>query len=369
MVTVIDVSYAQGIIDWDKVKPNIDGVIIRCGYGSDMASQDDKQWERNASECERLGIPYGVYLYSYANTADKIRSEIAHAKRLLSGHKPQLPVFYDLEESRYKETWGEAAGMWCREIRAAGYTDGLYSWAWAINNNMPACASAYWAADYGANDGKQHTKPILTGGRQLTAWQYTSRGHCNGIGSTGLDVSEWYVDFRTNHTATNTTTPQENKTTTKANTTTNSPTVPRLDLEVQCLNRGRSGKKIGGGEICMADDSIVGLSIGATLGGIKYRVHRLGGGWFSQITKCDWATPDAYAGDLHSQIDGVQIYYKTDATKTGGKYYRAKYQVKTEKRGWLGEIYDTNWESGCGSHTAGVFGDPIVGIYAVLIPV
>ena len=119
----------------------------------------------------------------------------------------------------------------------------------------------------------------------------------------------------------------------------------------------------------MADDSIVGLSIGATLGGIKYRVHRLGGGWFSQITKCDWATPDAYAGDLHSQIDGVQIYYKTDATKTGGKYYRAKYQVKTEKRGWLGEIYDTNWESGCGSHTAGVFGDPIVGIYAVLIPV
>lgn len=364
MVTVIDVSYANGVIDWDKVKPNVDGVIIRCGYGSDIASQDDKQWKRNVAECERLGIPYGAYLYSYANTTDKIRSEIAHTKRLLSGHKPKLPVFYDLEERGCRETWGEAAGMWCKEIRASGYIDGLYSWAWSINGCMPACASAYWAADYGTNDGKQHRKPVLTGGRKLTAWQYTSRGHCDGIGSDGLDVSEWYEDFTEANSTKDAETTNQNTTNTQQNTT----TVPRLDLEVQCLNRGRSGKLVGGGEICMADDSIVGLSIGATLGGIKYRVHRLGGGWFSQITKCDWATPDAYAGDLKSQIDGVQIYYKTDTSKTGGKYYRAKYQVKTAKRGWLGEIYDTNWESGCGSHTAGVFGDPVVGIRAVIVP-
>lgn len=195
MIKVIDVSEHNGTIDWTKVKPQISGVIIRLGYGSDQANQDDKQWARNVSECERLGIPWGAYLYSYANTADKIRSEIAHTKRLLSGHKPQLPIFYDLEERRYKETWGEAAGMWCKEIRAAGYIDGLYSWAWAINAFLPACASAYWVADYGINDGNQHTKPTLTGGRQLTAWQYTSKGHCAGISSSGLDVSEFYVDY------------------------------------------------------------------------------------------------------------------------------------------------------------------------------
>lgn len=364
MAKVIDVSYAQGVINWEQVKPHINGAIIQLGYGSDQQDQDDKQWARNVSECERLGIAWGAYLYSYANTSDKIRSEIAHAKRLLAGHKPQLPVFYDLEERQYKETWGEAAGMWCKEIRAAGYTDGLYSWAWAINNNMPACASAYWVADYGINDGKQHKKPALTGGRALTAWQYTSKGHCDGINSAGLDVSEWYGDFVTHRATENTTTAQQNATTTQQNTT----TVPRLDLQVQCLNRGRSYKLIGGGEICMADDSIVGLSIGATLGGIKYRVHKLGGGWYNKITKCDWATPDAYAGDLHSQIDAVQIYYKTDPSKTGGKYYRAKYQAKTARRGWLGEIYDTNWETNDGNHTAGVFGDPIIGIRAVLVP-
>lgn len=142
---------------------------------------------------------------------------------------------------------------------------------------------------------------------------------------------------------------------------------PRIDLEVQCLNRGRSGKKVGGGEICMANDAIVGLSIGATLGGIEYRVHKLGGGWYNKITKCDWGSSDAYAGDLHSVIDGVQIYFKTDTSKTGGKYYRVKYQVKTQHHGWLGEIFDTNWEANDGNHTAGIFGDPIIGIRAKIV--
>lgn len=57
----IDVSSWQGNIDWNKVKKSdIDFVIIRCGYGSDIKSQDDSKWERNVEECERLGIPYGV---------------------------------------------------------------------------------------------------------------------------------------------------------------------------------------------------------------------------------------------------------------------------------------------------------------------
>ena len=364
MITVIDVSEHNGTIDWEKAKPHISGAVIRMGYGSDIISQDDKQWSRNVSECERLGIPWGAYLYSYANTSTKILSEIAHAKRLLSGHKPQYPIFYDLEESRYKASWNEAAERWCQGIRSAGYIDGIYSWAWAINA-MPARASAYWVADYGVNDGNQHKKPSLSGGRSLAAWQYTSRGKCDGITSPGLDVSEFYVDYGKNSASATNTAPTSSPETAPVTSTA---TVPRLDLEVQCLHRGRSGKLIGGGEICMVDDAIVGLSIGATCGSIEYRVHKLGGNWFSHITKCDWATPDAYAGDLKSQIDGVQIYFKTDTSKTAGKYYRAKYQVKTARRGWLGEIHDTNWESGDGNHTAGIFGDPVIGIRVEAVP-
>ena len=59
----IDVSEHNRNIDWEKVKAaGIDYAIIRCGYGDDYYNQDDKQWLRNVSECERLGIPYGVYI-------------------------------------------------------------------------------------------------------------------------------------------------------------------------------------------------------------------------------------------------------------------------------------------------------------------
>lgn len=70
---LIDVSEHQGVIDWEQVKDHIDGVILRCGYGMDIASQDDKQWARNVAECERLGIPYGVYIYSYATNTDRAK--------------------------------------------------------------------------------------------------------------------------------------------------------------------------------------------------------------------------------------------------------------------------------------------------------
>ena len=62
----IDVSKYQGSIDWERVKNSghASFVIIRVGYGNDEESQDDQYAEYNMSECERLNIPYGVYLYN-----------------------------------------------------------------------------------------------------------------------------------------------------------------------------------------------------------------------------------------------------------------------------------------------------------------
>ena len=59
---------SNGKIDWKKVKSSdVDGVIIRVGYGHLM---EDKYFQYNVSECNRLGIPYGIYLYSYAYDAN-----------------------------------------------------------------------------------------------------------------------------------------------------------------------------------------------------------------------------------------------------------------------------------------------------------
>lgn len=187
---IIDVSEHQGKIDWAALKPNIDGAIIRCGFGDDDKTQDDKQWSYNVAECERLKIPYGVYLYSYADTTAHVNSEIAHVKRLLKGHKPQYPVYIDLEESRYGNIAKKASDAFCKAIKDAGYIPGVYTYESFYNAYMRGWnAYTLWIAKYGINDGKPHDKPNI--GVSFDAWQYSSNARISGFDGR-LDVSYFY---------------------------------------------------------------------------------------------------------------------------------------------------------------------------------
>ena len=82
----MDVSSWNEKIDWAAAKADgIEFAIIRCGFSTDKPSYDDKYWEYNTSECERLGIPYGAYLYSYAESVAEAKEEADHTIRLLKG--------------------------------------------------------------------------------------------------------------------------------------------------------------------------------------------------------------------------------------------------------------------------------------------
>ena len=71
----IDVSKHQGKINWEAVKnAGVTHAMLRAGYGR-YKNQVDPQSERNSAECERLGIQYGVYWYSYASTPAEARQE------------------------------------------------------------------------------------------------------------------------------------------------------------------------------------------------------------------------------------------------------------------------------------------------------
>ena len=89
----IDVSKFQGLIDWQEVKKHIDFAIIRCGYGSNLESQDDPYFKRNADECTRLKIPFGVYLYSYATNEREALSEAKHVLRLVKDYQMAYDYF------------------------------------------------------------------------------------------------------------------------------------------------------------------------------------------------------------------------------------------------------------------------------------
>lgn len=98
----IDVSEHNGTIDWQSVKDaGIDFAILRVGFAGDTnGGRLDNFFKRNVSECERLGIPYGVYLYSYARNEDDAQAEARLMLSALKGHSPTLPVYYDLEEQK-----------------------------------------------------------------------------------------------------------------------------------------------------------------------------------------------------------------------------------------------------------------------------
>ncbi len=188
----IDVSFWQGEIDWKAVKASdVDFAILRCGYGRDLEEQDDSKWFANADACTRLGIPFGVYLYSYATDIDGALSEAAHVIRLLSGYRPDYPVFYDLEnadtmENCSNEEIGLIADAFCSLVAENGYDVGVYSGINWWNSKLTSRAfdhpSIYkWVANWAPKC--KYEKPFAI-------WQSTETGHVPGIdGYVDIDFS------------------------------------------------------------------------------------------------------------------------------------------------------------------------------------
>ena len=96
----VDISKHNGDVDMKKIKAaGYDFVMIRCGFGDDSTSQDDKMFETNVKKCEDANMPWGVYLYSYALSTKEAESEVSHTLRLLKGKKPTLPIAFDMEDA------------------------------------------------------------------------------------------------------------------------------------------------------------------------------------------------------------------------------------------------------------------------------
>lgn len=201
----IDVSKHNGIINWDEVMASgVKCAIIRLGYGSDLESQDDPQVIRNIQECERLCIPYGLYLYSYGLNIEQIRSEIAHALRIAKDYNPRLGIWFDMEDAdSYKAQHGLVAAEngelltdFCIEfmkgIRDAGYATGVYAnrdyFVNILNDDRLTEFDGFnrWLAYWGIDE------PSM----DCLIWQYTSDGEVNGS-SDRTDMNYYYGELPT----------------------------------------------------------------------------------------------------------------------------------------------------------------------------
>lgn len=188
---VIDVSGWQGDIDWAKAKDDgVEGVIIRLGYGE--GNNADKKAQRNISECKRLGIPFGIYWYSYADTPALAKEEgtdvVAKLKQF--GVNPSdlaYPVYYDLEKWTWEghqpptdpNVYNNIVNNWYSALQSAGYKNlGVYSYTSYLQGPLKHAdiyAKTTWVAQYGARMGFDSFPTNSRG------WQYTSSGKVDGI--------------------------------------------------------------------------------------------------------------------------------------------------------------------------------------------
>lgn len=190
----IDVSQWQGTIDWAKVKPQIDFALLRAGYGDTLSypNQIDTQWARNYSECKRLGIPVGVYFYSYATTTAMAEREADSCIALLKGKQFEYPIYYDVEEMSIFKTGktNEIIKAFCDKMEKAGYWVGIYIYRSAAQSYLSETTRNRYAmaiAEYG---------PKLNYSGQCGVWQNSSTMRYNGI-SGNVDHDYCYVDYPT----------------------------------------------------------------------------------------------------------------------------------------------------------------------------
>lgn len=199
---VIDVSSWQGDIDWAKAKADgVEGAIIRLGFG--WGNDADAKAQRNINECKRLGIPFGIYWYSYAEDASGSRQEgndvVAKLRQFgVSPNDLKYPVFYDLERWTWSghtpptdpNVYNGMVNAWYSVMQSAGYTNlGVYSYTSYLQgplNNANIHAKTRWVAQYGPQ------MEYTAFGTNDRGWQYTESGHINGI-SGSVDMSAFGV--------------------------------------------------------------------------------------------------------------------------------------------------------------------------------
>ena len=208
--TILDVSRWQGSIDWDKVKASglVSGVMLKAVSTNRKLSKRkdglyiDPTFERNYAECKRLGIPVGVYYYTYATDKQMADAELDLLKTALTGKTFELPISVDVEDNKIKklstQELTDLAAHALGTVERWGFYAMLYTGLYFARDNLYMTGAALkpydvWLAAY------RSKKPEP--GWPFGLWQYTSKGKIPGVVDaipgkvSGVDLSVPYKDY------------------------------------------------------------------------------------------------------------------------------------------------------------------------------
>lgn len=198
-MTVLDVSEANGSIDWAAAAGAVDAAVLRAGYrgyGSAGRLITDAQWEVNAGGCISAGLPFGAYWVSQALDEREAVEEAAYLSRILADKPLKLPVFLDSEWGDAQKGTGRAdrispeqrsrnALAFLRNLRERGYRTGIYTGCYWFREEIDGESLRedghfIWLASV------ESVMPDIP----WDGWQYTWQGRVPGI-ATAVDLSHF----------------------------------------------------------------------------------------------------------------------------------------------------------------------------------
>lgn len=194
--SIIDVSYHNGTIDFEKVKNDgIKGVIIRAGFGQ---SNVDKKFIDNIKGAIAAGLHIGIYWFMYGGSNAAALMNAKKCVETIQSYKNyiDLGVFsdweYDSDEKapgQTKASRTEFVQIFNEYIEKEGFEAGTYTNLDYFRNKFDMWLLKkwpVWIAQYSNALSRQYLE-----GYNVVMWQYSSKGSVAGIKG-NVDLNEYY---------------------------------------------------------------------------------------------------------------------------------------------------------------------------------
>ena len=186
----IDVSKWQQDINWQQVKDEgIEFAIIRIGYQTDYDGEYvlDPYFISNIEGAKAVGLPVGIYFYSYAKNTEQAVDQAKWVKENLKNYEINLPIAFDWESWNSFNTTkmsfnkiNKVANTFLDSLTESGYNGMLYSSKIYLEQIWNTTKHEIWLAQY-------NNKTTYKG--KYSIWQMSNKGKVNGInGDVDIDI-------------------------------------------------------------------------------------------------------------------------------------------------------------------------------------
>lgn len=191
----VDLSQHNGYVDFVKLKnAGCKYVILRLGWiGNKENHTLDTYFKDYYKKAKEVGLPIGLYVYSYCKSLDAINSACKWIENQINiqNLKLELPIFLDLEDGSTvicgKENLTNQAINFCEYFKNKGYDVGIYAnkyWFTSLLDINRLLDYKIWLAEWSNQ---------ITFKYKVDLWQFTSKGHFDGI-TTNVDINKVMCD-------------------------------------------------------------------------------------------------------------------------------------------------------------------------------